>query len=175
MQDYRCPQCRQGDSVSKVSTLVSSGSAGYEVAQTDLASKLRAPSNSPTYQSPWRWFSVLFVLVAFSLGGLSAFLVVYFWLLWFPGGYLYNPGAVIGFHVAAIVLMSIVVITVIYKVNEAKRRKEWVTSIYPRWQRARELWDELYYCARNDIVFLPDRPGAYAPASEMDSFLQDMA
>jgi hypothetical protein len=67
--------------------------------------------------------------------------------------------------------LPIAVIVIIAKVNEAKARKEWVAFANPRWQGARRLWNELYYCARNDIVFLPGEQNAYAPASEMERLL----
>ena len=70
-----------------------------------------------------------------------------------------------------VIFVPIAIIITIAKAKEGKVRKEWVAFAYPRWQRARRLWDKLYCCSRNDIVFLPGRQGAYAPASEMDEFL----
>jgi hypothetical protein len=78
-------------------------------------------------------------------------------------------------NVGAILMVPIAILTIISKVNGAKARKEWLASAYPRWKRGRDLWDDLYYCSQNDIVFLPGRLNAYAPASEMDEFLAAQA
>lgn len=42
----------------------------------------------------------------------------------------------------------------------------------PSWERAMEIWDKLYYCARNDVVFLPGMPPEYAvPPYQMKRLL----
>ena len=80
-------------------------------------------------------------------------------------------GQIWGWTAAAVLSLPIAIFMIISKVNQAKSRKAWVASAYPRWRRARRLWDELYHCARNDIVFLPGERNMYAPASEMERVL----
>jgi uncharacterized integral membrane protein len=41
----------------------------------------------------------------------------------------------------------------------------------PTRARAYALWDRLYYCYRNDIVFVGDNPAQHFPASQMRAFL----
>jgi hypothetical protein len=178
IQNYSCPQCGQVNSVSKVSALVSSGiSVSYlGSARTDLDSRLRALSKLPTYESPWGGISALFliataVFVAFAAVGW----VVVLASSMSPSEWERVPGQTWGWTAAAVLSLPIAIFMIISKVNQVKIRRAWVASAYPRWQRARMLWDELYYCARNDIVFLPSRPGAYAPVSEMDEFLMRQA
>jgi hypothetical protein len=40
------------------------------------------------------------------------------------------------------------------------------------WQSVRSRWTQTYYCARDDVVFLPGERGTDKPASEMLWFLQ---
>ena len=162
MQDYSCPQCHRVDAVNKVSALVSAGSSSYGSVQTDLASKLRAPSNPPTYENPWGCISGLFLIATavFVIFAVGAWIGVVLASPMSPSEWEQFQGYVWGWTAAAVLSLPIAIIVIIFKVNDVKARKEWVASAYPRYQRARRLWDELYYCARNDIVFLPpERPG----------------
>ncbi len=169
-QDLRCPQCDQIDAVSKVSGLVSSGTASYS--QTHLASRLdfpfSPPSQPPPYESPWGCGYVVFIIFA----GFVTFLASLF-----AGP---DPLPLIIFSVVVFVVLVIIVTN--RNVREARNRKESVEAAHQRWavakqrwERAGMVWHKLYYCSRNDIVFLPpERPGestVYAPASEMERLL----
>lgn len=40
----------------------------------------------------------------------------------------------------------------------------------PRWQNAMQRWEKLYYCSRNDVVFIPGKP-ITAPIDKMIEFI----
>lgn len=42
----------------------------------------------------------------------------------------------------------------------------------PRWQRAKERWDQLYYCMRDETVFIPSENKAIK-ADDMEKYLYD--
>jgi hypothetical protein len=52
-------------------------------------------------------------------------------------------------------------------VSEARNNSEQAERI---WQKAMERWNELYYCHRDDCVFIPDE-GSCAPLSKMHDYL----
>jgi hypothetical protein len=166
MQDESCPRC--GQVGYKVSGLVSSGTTSH--GQTDLAAKLSPPAPPPAYESPWGCFSVAFVFLALGIAGLSVTAIVYFWG-WVEGGnMLYDPSVVIGYHVAAIVIVPILVITVVSKVKEVNARKDYIRYCHYQYPRFIRVWNALYYCPHHDIVFLPGKQNAYASASTQDAF-----
>jgi hypothetical protein len=191
--NYNCPQC--GQLGHNVSGQVASGAAPH--LRTNLIESEPSlpplPSLPSAYESPWGCFSFAFVLLALGIAGLSVSAVVYFWG-WVEGGDIfYDPSVVLGFHVAAIVAVLIVVITIIYKSNEAKYRRDSIAAdlqqraavehqreelraaAHRRKEAALEVWNELYYCPVNNIVFLPPkRPGEptlYARAAEREEFI----
>jgi len=55
-----------------------------------------------------------------------------------------------------------------YKANQARLDSEEM----PRWQRAMERWNDLYYCARDETVFIPGENKAI-PVAEMSKYLFD--
>ena len=44
------------------------------------------------------------------------------------------------------------------------------TMAYRAWARRKALWDRLYYCFRDDVVFLPET-GAWSPATQLNRFI----
>lgn len=180
-QDYRCPQCGQIDSVSKVSALVSSGTASYS--RTNLASRLSPPSE-PVYEDPRSGSGCsigCFAMLPLFCLGIFIFLIYGYSTLTPqdkadtpPSNLLLllgTPGLI------GLISLIILIAILVRNSNEVKEKKEAFASAHPRWQRARSLWNEVYYCSRNDIVFLlPSRPGerkVYAPASEMERLLYE--
>jgi hypothetical protein len=180
-QDYSCPKCHQMDTVQKVSSVVSAGTAtgtyagptsavgyssgnqgGYSTmsgyttlagtSQTSLAQRLSCPPR-PTYKSPWGFWSICFLIIVgipaltgtiFSFGS-EQVLYGFFWLI-------------------------LVVLVIWYKQHEASKRRAKVEAETPRWELAYQRWNELYYCSRNDVVFMPRWAGvaqACVPTSEM--------
>lgn len=64
-----------------------------------------------------------------------------------------------------------VIIIVWRKLVVSAARQAYVDAELPRWERAMKKWNELYYCVRNDVVFIPDNSLVCKPASEMSQLL----
>ncbi len=173
VHSFSCPLCHHIDAVTKVSTIVDAGSApsskyhatghtsgtSVRTSTTALARKLAPPS-----------LPLPPIALADSVGcgamlllGIGLFIAgVGYWLMVVPGGTGQTPGILflltgMGFIVY---LLLTVLITII--IRQKKR---------PRWQQALEIWDHLYYCTRDDIVFLPDAPQHSAPSSQISALL----
>jgi hypothetical protein len=55
-----------------------------------------------------------------------------------------------------------------YKESQSRREREEL----PRWQRAMDRWNNLYYCARDETVFIPGE-GKAIPVAQTDKYLYD--
>lgn len=180
-QNYNCPQCGQIDRVEKVSALVGAGTAAgiytgntsgsgviASISQTALSQKL-SPPTKPTYQNPWGCASVFFTVVGIFFGIIA--LIVAF----SPVGYQATPPLsfwdLIQITLVIVVPFSIPIIIIALKAKTAQQRKITFDTDYPRWQHAIINWNELYYCARNDVVFRPGKPQDCVPVSQMAKLL----
>jgi len=56
--------------------------------------------------------------------------------------------------------------------NYKDKKAIWDRDEMPRWQRAKERWDQLYYCMRDETVFIPAENKAVA-AEDMVKYLYD--
>ena len=56
--------------------------------------------------------------------------------------------------------------------NYKDKKAVWDRDEMPRWQRARERWDQLYFCLRDETVFIPAENKAIA-ADDMVKYLYD--
>lgn len=53
--------------------------------------------------------------------------------------------------------------------NQKKRREE-AEAEKPQWERAMKRWNKLYYCMRDNGVFIPDE-GEFVPVEQMEAHL----
>lgn len=163
-----CPVCHKDDRIEKVSALVSTGTAssGLFRSQTDIAAKLVAPSRPPAYEGPWGCFSVGFVILSFA--AFLIFLGIFLWYASVPGG---RPLDVVQELLVTLALAVIAIFVIIHHVPEAKRRKEAAILTSRQHEEAYNIWNKLYYCYRDDVVFRQDNPNVYAAASQMSKLL----
>ncbi len=188
-QNYNCPQCGQVDRVEKVSALLRAGtSAGLYsgtasgsglvagMSYTALSQKL-SPPIEPIYQSPWGGCSVTIT------AGLVIWNIAF--IVWVCLGLSQSPTVVealshgnldywrtfiiiIGVGLIGWVIMAAIIST---KNRTASERGTHFATEYPRWERAIARWNELYYCSRNDVVFIPGKPNTCVPINEMQKLL----
>lgn len=182
-QNFACPRCGQVAPVAKVSALVAGGTSagvfagptsgvgytygnqgGYTtlagVSQTALSQKLSPPVR-PFYDNPYGTGTKISIVLL----GLLTITSLYF-LVSLPlaqGVWLGMPGLIFYGGILAWIL--------IYKSNAAKKRHAQVDAAMPGYKVACRRWDELYYCQLNDVVFVPGKPGACVPSSEMSRLL----
>lgn len=185
-QNYNCPQCGQVDRVEKVSALVGAGtSAGLYggpalgsnvlvgASQTAMSQKL-SPPTKPSYQSPWGCVSSFVTGVGICLG--TIFLIILFVQLQrassagipIDSRFLTNLMIFLAMLITPFIISFLIIIL---KATTAKQRKITFETEYPRWQHAIAKWNELYYCARNDVIFIPGKPQDCVPVSQMSKLL----
>jgi hypothetical protein len=56
--------------------------------------------------------------------------------------------------------------------NYRDKKAIWDRDEMPRWQRAKERWEQLYFCMRDETVFIPAENKAVA-AEDMVNYLYD--
>lgn len=161
-----CPTCGQMDMVQKVSAIYSTGISSGSFAgpstgaalmadgtatlvggitslkgtsQTALSRRL-APPEQPTYR-PFSWFAVCIALVSFLIAMPFAFL-----------GIILQSGS----DLFVALLFGSIGVGIIYAAYAGvNNRKASARAAMPIWNKAMERWYALYYCARDDIVFVP--------------------
>jgi hypothetical protein len=175
VNSFYCPLCHSIDAVTKVSSIVDGGSAtsvGYHAAgrfsgmsvttsTTALADKL-APPSLPRFRVAAEGYNgcavSLIILLGFVSGAMGWLFMHFssgdatntlFGLVFLLSGFLLIASLIIGFIVVAVI--------------RHKKR--------PRWERAKAIWEQLYYCARNDVVFLPGTPQRCVPISQISTLL----
>lgn len=192
-----CPKCGRADAVRKVTSIVNDGTTrtesnrlgmsisgdeiafnsglGNSVSHTELASTLAAP-RKPSQPSR-KGLSAIFPGFRLNCAGSFLGLIMLSMVCSFPvlyPTYRENPllifVPVIIFVASAIVLMRWVWLS---KRREAQMLREGEAH-YPleieQWKRALARWEQLYYCYRDDGVFLPHH-AVLVPIAQMKQYL----
>jgi hypothetical protein len=176
MADIRCPQCHQIDQVQKVSALVDAGTArGFTSrtsisSRTDLSADLRPPGYNPYDEedSPlWEWG---FIVFGFLIGYGLVIVGIVFLVITAQLGRGFNF-----FDLGLIIVGVIIAWYTHLQLRDMKKKPRRVrikgaaTFIH---EKRLERWDQLYYCFRDDGVFLPDGKSPFIPRSEMQNFVR---
>lgn len=183
-EDFTCPVCKQIDRVEKVSAVYEAGTSigaysggtmgvglaggviGVGVAQTSLTGmnqtnrslRLAPPPQPPPPQGESCLFGgLLFLCIGGGLLGLG---------MAFSDKYEHLVGAIL--FVACVA--SFVGLLVVANRNSRIRKAEHARQI-ERWRVAVANWERLYYCGRNDVVFIPGNPETCVPAYELYKLL----
>lgn len=165
-----CPACGQIDAVRKVSAIVSegtsysegSGSAGntyvtvYSKSQTNLSSRLSIPKLNTYWLDQFRGAGIVFLCIGIPFGICGSTLFGGWHTLDLNRDLLSFSFAIIGpvLFVPAFLL---------------KRRK--VARDKPKREQAYALWECMYYCQRDDLVFVPGSPEQHFSSSRMRKVL----
>jgi multidrug efflux pump subunit AcrB len=64
----------------------------------------------------------------------------------------------------ALVALAVAVPVVSTRASDKRTAEAWQED-HARWEAAMEKWSELYYCWRDDVVYLPGSPSAVLAAS----------
>lgn len=145
-QDYRCPQCGQVDRVEKVSVL-------FEEKNTPIAEKLAPPSMPHINGNALGCISIIIL-----------FLLFYVFLL---GPFLQGNFPVVN------VLVFLVIASAFgaWNIKAASARRAKLAVAMSRWESIISKWNRLYYCYRNDVIFIPGEPESCLPASQMSMLI----
>ena len=181
-QQVICPKCGRADAVRKVSNLVAEGTrtgeivgiglgigdrsldlmpfVGSSTSRSLLAAKL-SPPTQPVKPHGYGWTAAL-IFFRLGLALFVAFILIGLILLSFPlliNTYSQNrtlvliPLTIIGLYVMATLWW--IILSARRDVRIAHEKRESYESRLKAWRRAKERWGELYYCARDDEVFIP--------------------
>ena len=166
-----CPRCGQIDMVQRVSSIVASqsqtgssfgfGSVGQQQMQfrstsqrqTVLSQRLSPPKEPSHWQlGVWGW---VLLLVAFLL---------------FCSVFSANSGGIIIGVYIGLCIGLIVLVAFWYKKEAPKRQAQYQADLFS-YRRAMEKWNNLYYCARDDGVFIPGPGAQFIPIGSMRNYL----
>jgi hypothetical protein len=159
-----CPVCGRNDQIQKVSGVVSSGTATYS-GSTVLSDRLRMlsePSADTTAGCIAGWLTAI---------GVFCCVAVPFDLLSMVMGRPFSQSDAALALVAEIILafpafgIAWILFSAQSKQNRAAETK------HQQWAAARAKWDTLYYCFRDDVVFLPNGAG-WAPSTNWASLVR---
>jgi type IV secretory pathway VirB3-like protein len=167
-----CPQCRQIDSVRKVSALVDAGTSTNLVSigitnqvsytQTILGQRLSPPA-APTYQSPWGPYLFAAIVGGALLLGVSMLLAGI------------EPLSTLVFFLSPLLLGAFILLCLLLGARASDRKKAHLSRGYPDWQQAYAIWQQLYYCQRCDGVFLPGGQCPLIPTGQMMQYIYSQA
>ena len=137
-----CPRCGRIDRVQRVSAVVSAGiSTGVGGTRSMLMSQRLAPPDQPVYRNPMRGLPMVLIALALLLG-LAA------WLF---------PLRFAAVHVSLSALFLIpALLALVWAIGLSLAGRARVHWAMPAWEHAVARWYELYYCSRDDGVYLPD-------------------
>lgn len=169
----RCPRCAKDDQIRKVATVVREGTAsrpseywtggafptpyGPVTSRTDLARQLSMP-RPPSAEGPGQDIGigcVVWIVAGIILGiiGVAAVAV--------------RPAVV----VVSIIADLGIIVWIIVAIARYTDRKALVEEQARKWPAMQRIWNELYYCFRDDVVLRGDDPSKFAASSEMTAFL----
>lgn len=165
LQDrYRCPQCGLSD----------------RVVRATVSDRVSPPvlhlGDPQVYEGPWGCFSIGFVIV--SVVAFLFFSFVFVGNLSIPNG---NPWEGPGqFFLVTLALVVIAVFVTIHHVQKANTTQAEVTrynaelqiqneATQKRYQQDQDVYEnKLYYCGRDDVVFILGRTDTCIPASQIE-------
>lgn len=164
---YCCFRCGLSDRVEKA-----------EVSQRVELPHSPVPGTPLVYESPWGCFSVCFVLFVFV--AFLFLLVAYIANASSPIG---NPQDILPYLLISTLLSIIAVFIVIHHVQKAKSDKIEVARgsaeqsnrykiLQEIYEHEKDIYDQLYYCGRDNVVFLLEKPETCVPASEVERLYQ---
>ncbi|GHO95205.1 hypothetical protein KSF_052530 [Reticulibacter mediterranei] len=183
-EDFTCPICKQIDRVEKVSAVYEAGTSigaysggtvgvgmaggvvGVGVAQTNMTGmsqtnrslRLAPPPQPQLPQGEGCGVGLLlFLCFAVGLVGLGMALAD-------------NSERLIGAALFTVCTAGFVSLLVVLGRKSRIKKAEHAQQIV-RWQQAVANWERLYYCGRNDVVFIPGNSETCVPAYELYKLL----
>jgi hypothetical protein len=183
-EDFTCPICKQIDRVEKVSAVYEAGTAigayaggtvgvglaggvvGVGMAQTNLTGTTQTnrslrlappPPPPPPQGAGCAMAGLLFLSLVVGLIGLGMALSD-------------NTEHLVGAALFVVGAAGFVSIVVVIGRNARVKKAEHARQV-ARWRQAVANWERLYYCGRNDIVFIPGNPETCVPAYELYKLL----
>lgn len=188
-----CPLCKKTDDIRKVSTIIAQTTSiysrsQYQIAPQNLLTHYLKPPSPPPLKSTGStsWSFVLIVLFLVCIWLVIGFIALNVLIIWANGLHttsllLINlvdeyPMELI-FQVLLGTEFLVVLLFLLYvsrgaarKAKEALLQRE-NDERSGRWKQAMDRWNAMYYCYRDDVVFLPGRSQKYAQPPFMNTLL----
>jgi hypothetical protein len=140
--------------------------------QTPLIQQLARPL-VPRLQSPWGWKSKLFVISGLALGvaslRYSAFFLIGLLNASVNNLYISPNQWTSSLEATALTTVTLggAIAILVSKARLAKARHTLYESELSRWRRGNTQWNDLLYCNRDAVIFLPGASEAYPPSTIM--------
>ncbi|MBE2266701.1 MAG: hypothetical protein IAE80_00620 [Anaerolinea sp.] len=151
------------------------GMMGSATSRSVLAARL-APPVKPVQAFGYGWVGV-FLFSRIGLGLFMLTLILAIVACSFPilvGTYRENPALVLipilGVTVFVALLLRWIIVSLMREVRKTRDDRAGYPAEVAAWERAFARWKELYYCIRDDGVFLPDR-AVLVPSAQMKQYL----
>jgi hypothetical protein len=165
-----CPVCKTADRIEKASSVVrrssgqffDQGTGSWHDFETQLATDLAL---SPEPEQPSLVKLTIGILVALAFG--MAFMGIFAFFETQTYVEIAKKPLELGSTVALTWFAGVIPLAAALRYFLGCRS---AAMKYPAWLRARERWERLYYCFRDDIVFLPEE-GVTEAAAAMDALL----
>ena len=187
----RCPICQRNDRAEKVSAILHNQTARTEgvVAQqrvvtgpggrihtqnvnvpvqttqmSDLARRLSPPVSPPNKTKPKISFTTLLLIggISFLLFGICALISTL--------SNSSSTGTVVSCTIIPLALSIVLLVVWFLRLRKSntisKQAQSQPNDAYKNWQQAYARWEKLYYCGRDDVIFLPGEKTS-APVADM--------
>jgi hypothetical protein len=143
-----CPRCDMIDDVQKASGMPSGQLSPPAQPQLERASNANA---------------------TIAVGGLALIVLCAFLPAIVLAGLANQTGIVVAGLLVALAISALAMTVPALQARASDERAKAVWQVeHTRWEAAMEKWDELYYCWRDDVVFIPGSPSAVPAASMWD-------
>lgn len=198
MERIVCPKCQRSDSIQKVTAIVAHGTKVIEerggididteygmdvipltyssVARSTLARKLAAPEK-PLPTTSYGCSAALFISRLGTALVVSVILIALF-LCSFPflaATYAQNNALFIGILMAGFGIIGFVLFLSIRagwrQLQSASEQRNVHDAGVQAWEVSYERWQRLYYCFRDDGVFIPGQ-SSFVPVNQMSDYLK---
>ena len=161
-----CPECRKADRVQKVSSVYKDGFQtgyydGWGHSQTKLSESLSPPSQPLESKAWWGTFET----VGMGANWAMALVILLVGLM----GVLFTPADILCVPMAALGLGLTLLLVLVHLYSRPRQMSERLAKAQ-KWERAMNRWERLYYCARDDGVFIPGET-PFIPMNKVQEFL----
>ncbi len=176
----KCPRCALNDQIRKVSTVVNEGTASRPseywtsgaiptrypdiTSRTGLAERLSLPAPSNVSAG-----GVVSQIGCGVFVGIAGFLIGGFIIGIILSAMHVPDGGQTVFDLLMIAVLVAWIVAVVRKAAKEKRDSSWENKAYPALRR---VWDDLYYCFRDDVVFRGSDSTKWAPTDEISELVR---
>ena len=193
-----CPKCKRSDNIQKVTAIVTQGTGVIEehggididteygmdvipltyssVARSNLARKLAAPEK-PLQSKSYGCIAALFIS-RLGIALVVSMILVALFLCSFPflaATYAQNNTLFIGILIAGFGIIGLVLFSSIRagwrQLRSASEQRKFHDARVQAWEVSYKRWQQLYYCFRDDGVFLPGQ-SSFVPVNQMSDYLK---